>query len=121
MKLLFKSVRTSIYVEHNNGLSYVVKSDNENNTDYTKAGLLENEYEITRNLQLNGVRKAISKTIFNNNHAITLEYISGKNLKEFFQKKVSLATFLIISIKITEALSDIHLNKIIHKDISPKN
>jgi len=53
---------------------------------------------------------------------LVLEDIDGKPLKQFLEDKpLDLETFFNIALQLTNALNDIHLKKIIHKDLNPKN
>ncbi|MEG4403706.1 serine/threonine-protein kinase PknK, partial [Microcoleus sp. MON2_D5] len=80
------------------------------------------EYEITRNLNLESVPKTYSLERYQNSLAIIFEDCGGKSLKLWLaDQKVTLEEFLSTAIKITRALGQIHQHKIIHKDINPSN
>lgn len=80
------------------------------------------EYKILENLNLTGIIKAYALEAYQNQTALILEDLGGESLKNFMQvKKISLSDSLKIGIKITSALSNLHHNNIIHKDIKPKN
>ncbi|ELS01563.1 diguanylate cyclase (GGDEF) domain-containing protein [Xenococcus sp. PCC 7305] len=89
------------------------------------------EYEITRNLNLDGVIKAYSLEPYQRTLAIILEDFGASSLKKLmndsslFPQAKSVAertkAFLRLAIKITETLGQIHTTNIIHKDINPSN
>ncbi|MCU0445058.1 MAG: trifunctional serine/threonine-protein kinase/ATP-binding protein/SpoIIE family protein phosphatase [Microscillaceae bacterium] len=81
-----------------------------------------NEYEITRTLDIQGIRRALKKGKVEGRPAIVMEYVAGDALQNIFNgKKFSLAEFLQIGIKICQVLGEIHQGNVIHKDINGKN
>ncbi|MFB8796507.1 MAG: AAA family ATPase [Microcoleus sp.] len=85
------------------------------------------EYEITRNLNLEGVIKAYSLEEYQRTLVIILEDFGGNSLKrltnnsEQKQAITSFNKFLDIAIQATEILAQIHAANVIHKDINPAN
>lgn len=80
------------------------------------------EYEITRNLNIESVPKAYSLERYQNSLVIIFEDCNGESLRIFLaSQKFTLEEFLSIAIKITKALGQIHQHSIIHKDINPSN
>ncbi|MEG4858815.1 AAA family ATPase [Microcoleus sp. K1-B6] len=85
------------------------------------------EYEITRNLELDGIAKAYGLEPYQRTLAIVIEDFGGCSLKQLLagQSELNfhfyLAEFLNVAIKIAEILCQIHSNNIIHKDINPSN
>ena len=80
------------------------------------------EYEITHNLNIEGVIKAYRLEKYQRTLVIILEDFGGVSLKELTaEKPLSLHEFFPISIKIAEILGKIHTANIIHKDINPSN
>ena len=56
---------------------------------------LKNEYEVTRELEIPGVRPALEFTQVGGRRQLILEYVAGMNIGEYFsQNKTSLRTFL---------------------------
>ncbi|HEY9810314.1 MAG TPA: AAA family ATPase [Halomicronema sp.] len=83
---------------------------------------LKQEYQILTQLNIQGVIKAYALETLENRLALVLEDIGGISLNTYLNShKITLEVFLEIAIKISQALSELHLNQIIHKDISPKN
>jgi predicted ATPase/class 3 adenylate cyclase len=82
----------------------------------------QQEYEITRNLNLEGVVKAYDLQNYQNTRVIILEDFGGESLTILMERKpFTLSEFLLLASKITEILGKIHQTNIIHKDINPSN
>ncbi|MEW6493830.1 MAG: AAA family ATPase [Cyanobacteriota bacterium] len=87
----------------------------------------QHEYEIIRNLNLEGVVKAYGLEPYQRTSVIILEDFGGDSLKKMNHDflgeihAISLQTLLRIFIKITEILGEIHRRNVIHKDINPSN
>ena len=82
----------------------------------------QQEYEITRSLNVDGVIKAYELQRHGNSLVMLLEDFGARSLKSLLsQGQFNLADFLSIAIKITESLAAIHAANIIHKDINPAN
>ncbi|MEZ4843604.1 MAG: serine/threonine-protein kinase PknK [Bacteroidia bacterium] len=83
---------------------------------------LKNEWQHTANLKTEGVRKALAFKEIEGKNVLILESIDGITLREAFnQRRFSLVEFLKIGISISKILSDLHAEKIIHKDLNTKN
>ena len=119
--------------ESNNSLVYrgLRKQDNQAiilkflKLDYPMPASLvryKQEYEITRNLNLESVPKTYSLERYQNSLVIIFEDCGGESLKlGLASGKLTLQEFLLTAIKITRALGQIHQHNIIHKDINPSN
>lgn len=82
----------------------------------------QQEYEITHNLNLEGVVRAYSLEKYCNTLVIIFEDFGGESLKMLMaQEEILLQDFLHIAIKIADILGGIHNRNIIHKDINPSN
>jgi predicted ATPase/signal transduction histidine kinase/tRNA A-37 threonylcarbamoyl transferase component Bud32 len=124
---------TSKIHESNNSLVYrgLRKQDNQPiilkflKQDYPMPASLvryKQEYEITRNLNLESVPKTYSLERYQNSLVIIFEDCGGESLKlGLASQKLTLQEFLLTAIKITRALGQIHQHNIIHKDINPSN
>jgi serine/threonine protein kinase len=124
---------TSQIHESNNSLVYrgLRKQDNQTiilkflKQDYPMPASLvryKQEYEITRNLDLESVPKTYSLERYQNSLVIISEDSGGESLKlGLASQKLTLQEFLLTAIKITRALGQIHQHNIIHKDINPSN
>ncbi len=82
---------------------------------------LKQEYQILVSLSIPGVIKTYGWERSQNRWALILED-GGISLKEFAEGNwLRLDNFLTVAIQITSALGEIHQQRIIHKDIKPKN
>ncbi|HEY9601428.1 MAG TPA: AAA family ATPase [Allocoleopsis sp.] len=82
----------------------------------------QQEYEITRSLNLEGAIKAYELRKYQNTQVMLLEDFGGEALKKLLENRpFSLPEFLHLAIQIVDALGKIHQNKVIHKDINPSN
>ena len=83
---------------------------------------LENEYNHTVDLNIDGVRRALALQIVDERTTLILEHVEGTTIREAFKSNhISFKDFLILAIKICNALGELHDAKIIHKDINSKN
>ncbi len=81
-----------------------------------------NEYELTHDLSVPRVRKAIAKDTFEGQSALILEYVDGVSFRtEFIQNRKPIAEVLKVFIQLSETLHLLHQKNIIHKDINPNN
>ena len=86
------------------------------------------EYEITRNLNTDGVVKAYSLEPLQRTLVIILEDFGGSSLKRLMNERMGggakalpLQEFLSIAIQTAQILGTIHSSNVIHKDINPSN
>ncbi len=82
------------------------------------------EYEIARNLNVDGAIAAYSLEPLQRTLVIILEDFGGSSLKQLIdlgKMALPLPEFLNIAIKISESLGNIHSANVIHKDINPAN
>ena len=91
------------------------------------------EYEITRNLNTDGVVKAYGLEPYQRTLVIILEdFVAsslrqlmdecmGRGTRSFSEEALPLPEFLSIAIKTAQSLGNIHSNNVIHKDINPGN
>ncbi|MDY6901400.1 MAG: AAA family ATPase, partial [Cyanobacteriota bacterium] len=96
----------------------VLKQDCLNSYQLTR---YKHEYEITCNLESQGIIKAYD---LQNDDYLTmiLEDFGGESLKNLLsQRKFNLVECLEIACQITDSLAQIHAAQVIHKDINPSN
>ncbi|HEY9613331.1 hybrid sensor histidine kinase/response regulator, partial [Allocoleopsis sp.] len=102
----------------------VLKQDYPTPSELTR---YKQEYEITRNLDINGVVKAYALEPYQRTLIIILEDFGASSLKQLFngfveaEHVLSLPKFLKLAIKTADILGNIHSSNIIHKDINPSN
>lgn len=91
-------------------------------TNHQQLKQLENEYSLTHQLNITGVRPVYQKIMIAGQTNLVLGYFDGISLKEFIQKyNPTLLEQLKIAISICKVLEDIHQQHIIHKDLNPAN
>ena len=96
-----------------------LKTEYPTTTDIAK---IKHEYEIVKNLDIPGIAKFYSWQKHNNCLALILEDCGNQSLKKFIaSRKIEIIELIKIAIQITESLDQLHINKIIHKDIKPQN
>jgi serine/threonine-protein kinase len=83
----------------------------------------EREAEIAMNLEHSNIVKVYNFGKFDHHYAMIMEYIDGKNLKEYLyeREKWSLDKILRICYEVGKGLEYIHKNNIVHKDVKPDN
>ena len=87
-----------------------------------KVTQFKREYEVTRNLNLDGVVAAYSLTHEQRQWVMSLEDFGGYSLAQLgLIGQLEVAEFLQLALKITNILDQIHQRHIIHKDINPSN
>lgn len=80
------------------------------------------EYELTRNLELQGVIRTYGLEKYQHSLVMVLEDFGGESLNRLLNHhQLNLKEFLNIAIQVTEILGNIHSKNIIHKDINPSN
>jgi len=83
---------------------------------------LVNEFTITQQLNIPGVRKPLQKGVYENKEAFSYRYFEGAPLKEYIQDaRFDLEKFLRISIAITRILKDLHQAGFSHLRINSNN
>jgi PAS domain S-box-containing protein len=82
-----------------------------------------NEYALTRDLDVPGIRKAYETGAIDDRPALVLDYIDGETVRQAFieQPNKRPAEVLSAAIAIARALGEIHRHNIIHKNINSHN
>ena len=132
LELAHYNISTKIY-ESDNSLVYrgyqikdnkpfifkVLKEDYPSPAELTR---YKQEYQITRDLKSNGVIAAHALEKFKNTLVIILEDFGGTSLKILQEERLfSVKEWLLLALRITDKLGDIHAENVMHKDINPSN
>ncbi|MEW6497496.1 MAG: serine/threonine-protein kinase, partial [Cyanobacteriota bacterium] len=81
-----------------------------------------NQYTITKNLDLAGIVKSIALLNYRKGFALVMEDGGGISLSDYIvNRQLSLDDFFPLAIQITQTLEGLNRNRIIHKDIKPRN
>ncbi|MBU0754958.1 MAG: AAA family ATPase, partial [Planctomycetes bacterium] len=81
-----------------------------------------NEYALTRDLDVPGIRKAYETGTIDDQPALILDYIDGETVRQaFVARRQSPAVAITTAIAIAQALGEIHHHNIIHKNINSHN
>jgi predicted ATPase/signal transduction histidine kinase/DNA-binding NarL/FixJ family response regulator len=84
----------------------------------------QQEYHLLRQQNIPGVPQAYELRTYNKSLAMILEDFGGISLQAWLQQRqqpLSVDEFLPLAIQITDSLSQIHAQNIVHKDINPSN
>jgi len=118
---LSESVRSKVYIHHEgeNQKSLLVKTSAPSRHSKIE---LKNEFEVTKKLNISGIRKPVKESIYQNRDGYYYEYIDGISLNEFIlRNRIEIKSFLKIAKEITNTLSNIHERGYIHLRINSHN
>ena len=119
-KILHEGKTTLSYLseEIETGRLVMVKVLKEGVNSPADVNLLDNEYQRTHTLSIQGVCKALKREKIEGKEALVLEYFNGEPITSyFFGQRRSIAEFLSVGIKILQILEELHLKNIIHKNL----
>ena len=123
-ELIYESKNSKVYRSNENewGLPVVTKMLNQEFPSPQSIRHFYNEYEITKDLDIPGVRKVLRMGKIQNRHALVLQYVEGEMAKKLVRERpLPIADFLQIAIEVARILGDIHRLNIIHKDVNSQN
>lgn len=120
--ILHKGTHSTIYRKITEDNPYVVKVLNKRHPDPTELQQLQNEYELTRSLDLDGVRCAYELSSYDGHPSLKLCYVAGKTVKEYFvAQEQTLDVVLPFFVQLCGHLAQLHEQGIIHRDLSSQN
>lgn len=101
----------------------IARSDMRQDVIYSRGvASLQREYHLLNRLKIKGLIEPKGFLKFSDCYVLVMENILGQTLQAFINKKpVKLKDFFNIALQLIEILSELHYNKIIHKDIKPSN
>lgn len=122
--IVYEGLDTRIYAgvkELNHELVVVkmLKADYPSLEEITR---LRHEFQILESLDVPGVIKPVALKNYRNGLVLVLEDFGGISLHQFLkQTPLQLNSFLNIALQLAAALTELHQNQIVHKDINPSN
>lgn len=117
-------VKSIIYraVRESDGALVIIKTLNSDYPTIEEITRLKHEYQISSNLNIEGIIKPHSLEKYKNNFALILEDCGGESLRHHLAgKNIKYNSFLPLGIQLSQTLGEVHKNHIIHKDIKPSN
>ncbi|HLP91511.1 MAG TPA: AAA family ATPase [Nostocaceae cyanobacterium] len=123
-EIIYTGNKTTVYrgQQEKNQLPVVIKILNTHNPTLQDLVSLKNQFAIIQRLEHDKIIKSYSLESYGNSYALILEDFQGITLSDYTNSQpLSLQAFFPIAIEITEALDYLYQQKIIHKDIKPKN
>ncbi|MFH0781659.1 MAG: PocR ligand-binding domain-containing protein [Pseudomonadota bacterium] len=114
----------SIYLQEKtaSGKPAVVKILRHDSTVHRAGERLANEYAVTSDLHIQGIRSASDSIDIDGIPALIMEYVAGETLgKVFVEERRPLAEILAVAISICQALDGLHRSRFIHCNISSAN
>ncbi|MGI6777016.1 MAG: helix-turn-helix transcriptional regulator [Acetivibrionales bacterium] len=100
----------------------IIKALKEEAADPLGISRLIHEFEITRNLNIEGIIKPIKLEQAGSLFALVMKDIGAISLRKHIQRHpVDLPEFLKIATQLAETLAQLHQNGIIHRDLKPEN
>ncbi|WPC43820.1 diguanylate cyclase domain-containing protein [Clostridium sp. JS66] len=124
-KKVYEGNKTIIYsgIRLNDGMPVLLKFLCEEYPNLCDVIKLKNEYELNGKICSDNVVKIYNMESYEKTPVLVLENFHGRFLREILNKskRFNLMDFLMITIKLAQALIDTYNNNIIHKAINPDN
>ncbi|HAI77331.1 MAG TPA: serine/threonine protein kinase, partial [Microscillaceae bacterium] len=123
-KLFFEGDNSLIYLtsDKDTGKPILLKVMRKSHPTSDELSLFLNEYAITKNLPIKGLRKIIGRVTIDGKPALWMEYVEAQTFKQYFiEQTKSLSELLEVMSEVCGILGEIHQHNIIHKDINSNN
>lgn len=124
LKQIYRNNRITVYTGKylDFDKDVIVKILNSEYPSEEQIARFENEFEITKDLNIEHIQKVLAKKIIDKKHLLILEFVEGQTIKNFINKKTTdIKSAIKIAIKITQTIGEIHQQNIIHNDINSNN
>jgi PAS domain S-box-containing protein len=116
--------RTLVYraVRRSDGLRVVLKTTRTDAPTLEQFARWTHEHDILRRLSLASVPRVCELTLDGSRPVLVLEDVGGSSVRELLDAgPFELGDVLELALHVASALSDIHAERVIHKDINPSN
>ncbi|MCP3927836.1 MAG: AAA family ATPase [Bacteroidetes bacterium] len=114
--------KVQLYKQTEQEQPLVIKSYKRSKKGIPSDQALLNEFEVTKKLDLPGIRKTLKVENFEGLPSLFLEYVPGINLQTYYlQNDLTIDETLRIACSITKIIGELHVNGVIHKDLNPTN
>ncbi len=123
LEQLGETHRSSVYRARRTGeeRTVIIKVFRLKEPSFAEITRFRREYELLRNIDLDGIVKPVAFTDHEGIPAIILEDFGGVSLKEIIKEGLGIEEFLRLAIRLSEILGELHRRDISHRDIKPHN
>ncbi|MCF4968192.1 AAA family ATPase [Nostoc sp. CMAA1605] len=121
---IYRGSRTAVYraVRESQKLPVVIKVLQQEYPTFGELVQFRNQYAIAKNLPITGIIPPLSLEPYGNSYALIMADWGGISLETYIQQHyLDLADILAIAIQLADILHQLHLHRVIHKDIKPAN
>ncbi|OJJ23937.1 hypothetical protein BKI52_06190 [marine bacterium AO1-C] len=121
---IYKGSNSIIYYQEksNYGFPVVIKMFPAPVPTLKQLSYFKNEYEIVKDADIQGIRKALGQVKIEETDALVLEYVEGEAISTLLNKaSIPIEDCLKIGISVSQTLGEIHQHQIIHRDINNNN
>ncbi len=122
LEKVYEGERNVIYKAVKNNNKIIIKTSKYSYPKLAEIRRLVHEYEMISRFSSQWIIRPVELIDFQNKPYLAMEDIEGTSLDTLIQGQgLQLNLFLDLAVKIVTAVSEIHKNNIIHKDIKPQN
>ncbi len=121
---IHESARTIVFrgIRKRDSQPVILKTSRSEYPSPKETARLRHEFEITRDLEIDGVATCLDLIPHNNSFVLVQEDFGGQSLGSLLRRvKLSLDSFIAIAVQMAGALGQLHQKGIIHKDVNPTN
>ena len=122
-ELLHRGNHFAIYIlEEDSGKKWALKVAVEDFPSIHVSRQLENEFQLLRGLEVEGLRAVESLEMKEGKQTLRMVWLEGKSLKQVIDSQgLGLDDFFRLSVPLIRAVANMHAAGIMHKDLNPNN